>query len=238
MNSQKEIWDKIAPQWNVFRQKPKQEVLNFLEDKKGKILDLGCGSGRHLIPKKDSTFYEVDFSEQMIKFAREKAEKLRQEDKNKVNGFDNSVSHSGGRVGEGGGFRIGQQKLVKDFAEFFVADSSKLPFKDNFFDSAIYIAALHCIPSEKQRKDSLKELFRVLKKNSTALITVWSKNHIKLINHPKNATIVWKKQSEKLQRYYYLYDKDELEELLKKVGFKVLNYKEDNKSIEFVVEKN
>lgn len=222
--NQKEIWNKIAPQWNVFRQKPKQEVLDFLKDKKGKILDLGCGSGRHLISKKDATFYEVDFSEQMIKFSKEKLKKI---NKNLV--LNKSATPKASREGGRGEY----QK-----AKFFVADSSKLPFKNNFFDSAIYIAALHCIPSEKQRKNSLKELFRVLKKNSTALITVWSKNHIKLINHPKDATIIWKQQSEELQRYYYLYDKDELGELLKKIRFKILNSKEDNKSIEFVVGKN
>ena len=96
---------------------------------------------------------------------------------------------------------------------------------------------MHCISLEKEREKSLDELYRVLKKNSQALITVWSKNHIKLINHPKDATILWKKNTEELQRYYYLYDKDELSELLKKTGFEVVSINENEKNIDVVARK-
>ena len=198
--TQREIWEKIAEQWNLYRQKPLQEAIDFLKNKKGKVLDLGCGSGRHLINNPKLEFYEVDFSEEMIKFAKQNAEKK------KIN------------------------------ANFSVADASKLPFEDNFFNYAIYIAALHCIDSEQLRKESLKELFRVLRPKSQALIIVWSKNHVKLIDRPKNATITWKKQTEELQRYYYLYEKEELKELLEKVGFKIVSI-EENKNIVVIVEK-
>lgn len=199
--TQKEIWNKIAPEWNKFRQKPMQNVIEFLKDKKGKILDLGCGSGRHLIKLQNTIFYEVDFSEEMINFAKENSEK----------------------------------KQVK--AEFLVSDSSSLPFESNFFDYAIFAAALHCIDSEEKRKESLKELFRVLKPDAEALVLVWSKNHIKTIKHQEGATIAWKKNSEELQRYNYLYDKDELENLLKEVGFKITSSKEDNKNISIIIRK-
>lgn len=199
--SQKQVWDKIAEDWNKYRQKPIPEVIEFLNNKSGKVLDLGCGSGRHLIESEEIKFYEADFSEEMIRFAKENAEKK------EIN------------------------------AEFFVADASKLPFESNFFDSAIYIAALHCLDSENLRKKSIEELHRVLKPNSQALITVWSKNHIKLVNHPKDATVKWKKQTEELYRYYYLYDKQELEDLLEQSGFKIKSIKEDNKNIEVIVEK-
>ena len=96
---------------------------------------------------------------------------------------------------------------------------------------------MHCIAEEKKRKESLKELFRVLKKNSEALITVWSKNHIKLVNHPKNSTVSWKKNSEKLQRYYYLYDKKELEDLLESAGFEIILINDDGKNIIVVARK-
>ena len=47
MNQQK-IWDNIAKEWFEFKTKPAEHTLQFLKNKKGKILDLGSGSGRHL----------------------------------------------------------------------------------------------------------------------------------------------------------------------------------------------
>jgi len=70
---QKQVWNNIASEWNRFKIEPARHVLEFLKGKKGKILDLGSGSGRHLkkIPK--GKMYLVDFSEKMIKLAEKKA---------------------------------------------------------------------------------------------------------------------------------------------------------------------
>ena len=200
-NNQEKIWNAIAEEWNRFRRNPLPEVEKFLKNRKGKVLDLGCGSGRNLTKNKNQEFYCVDFSKEMIKFAKENA------------------------------------KMKKIKCKFYVSSSENLPFKGNFFDAAIYIAALHCIPFEKGRKKSLEELFRVLKKSSETLITVWSKNHIRLVNHPKDSTISWKKNSEELQRYYYLYDKEELKELLESVGFRIVAINDDGKNIISIVRK-
>ena len=43
-----------------------------------------------------------------------------------------------------------KNKKIK--ASFEVADISKLPYEDNFFDSAIAIASLHCLEPTKQKK--------------------------------------------------------------------------------------
>ncbi len=149
MESQQQVWDNIAEEWDKFRKEPILEVMSFLKKQKGKILDLGCGSGRHLIKNEDIKFYEVDFSKKMIKFAKQKAEK---ED-----------------VG----------------AEFFVSQAENLPFEDNFFDSAIFMATLQCIEGEENRDNSVKELFRVLKPGAKALISVWNKDSKRFKNSPK-----------------------------------------------------
>lgn len=201
MQNQQKVWNAIAEDWNKFRQKQMTEVIEFLEDKKGNILDLGCGSGRHLIKNSNLKFYGVDFSEEMIKHA-------------KINS---------------------KEKQIK--AEFLISSLGNLSFEDNYFDSAIYIAALHCVISKEERENSLRELLRVLKPKSQTLITVWSKNHKKLVNHPKDATIAWKTKTEELHRYYYIYEKEELKELLESVGFKIISIKEDNKNIIAVVKK-
>ena len=67
--SQKQIWDDIASEWYKFKKNPSKNAEEFLKNKKGKILDLGSGSGRHLIKTKGK-LYLADFSEKMIQLER------------------------------------------------------------------------------------------------------------------------------------------------------------------------
>ena len=202
--SQQEVWNKIAEKWAEYRNRTPNEVDEFLKDKKGKILDLGCGSGRNIIPNNNIKYYGVDFSEEMLKFAE-------------INAKSNQIN-----------------------AIFFQTDigKEKLPFKNDFFDAAVFISTLHCIPSAEDRENSIKELFRVMKKGSNAMISVWKKEAIikKLepkktdgvevnIKNLKETFVNWKKDGKNHQRYYYFYEKEELESLLKSVGFKILNLK-------------
>lgn len=70
---QKEVWNSIAEPWHRFRTKPYEDSNKFLKNKKGLILDLGCGSGRNFIAGRK--FIGVDFSENMLRYAKEYAEK-------------------------------------------------------------------------------------------------------------------------------------------------------------------
>ena len=76
---QQETWNKIAGKWKDYRQRVSPTVVGFLKDKKGKLLDLGCGSGRNFIKKGGLSCYGVDFSSEMLKFAEDKkiAEELK-----------------------------------------------------------------------------------------------------------------------------------------------------------------
>ncbi len=191
--NQKKVWNKIAPSWAEYRNVSPDFVTKFLKDKRGKILDLGCGSGRNFQKKKNTLFYGVDFSKEMIDIAKEFSKK------------------------------------EKISSELKVSPANKIPYKKDFFDSAIYVAALHCLKSPKKREKSLKELYRVLKPNSKALVSVWSSTQ-KTINGKKGDVIIpWKKNGKILKRYYYIYNLKEFETLLKKVGFKVIKiYEKDN----------
>ena len=71
--NQQQIWDNIAEEWNKFKTKPAEHVFEFLKEKKGKILDLGSGSGRHLVNIKNGKMYLVDFSKEMLKLAEAKS---------------------------------------------------------------------------------------------------------------------------------------------------------------------
>ncbi len=74
--SQEQIWNKIASDWSKYRQSPIPEVVEFLKNKKGNILDMGCGSGRNMIKQDGLEYYGCDFSENMLKFAKQKGEEL------------------------------------------------------------------------------------------------------------------------------------------------------------------
>jgi tRNA (uracil-5-)-methyltransferase TRM9 len=195
---QKEVWDNIAPEWYKFKDEPGIMTLEFLKKQKGKILDLGCGSGRYLIKQKDTKLYLVDFSKEMLKFAKEKAEKINAD------------------------------------AEFFLSESHKLPFDDNFFDSAICVAALHCIKEKTKRKKTIKELYRVLKPGSLAKISVWNKNSKRFRNSPKEIYVNWR---DKGARYYYLYDPEELYKEVEEAGFKIIKKEEPLREIPIIIEK-
>jgi len=198
MENQSKVWDKIAPDWHKYRRDPKN-LPETLAQQKGKILDLGSGSGRSLINlKTKGEMYLVDFSKEMIKLAKKRAKKYN------IN------------------------------SKFFVSDITNLPFKDNFFDFAICMAVLHCIPTKEKREKAVKELFRVLKSGSIAKIAIWNKDSERYKGKPKEKFIAWKGEG---KRYYYLYDEKEVHNLFKKVGFIVKKTWEPNKNIIFIVQK-
>ncbi|MEK6885889.1 MAG: methyltransferase domain-containing protein [Nanoarchaeota archaeon] len=74
--SQQQVWNKIASKWQSFRERAPEEVVEFLEHQKGKVLDMGCGGGRNFIKNANIIYYGVDFSEKMLGFAEAKAKKI------------------------------------------------------------------------------------------------------------------------------------------------------------------
>jgi ubiquinone/menaquinone biosynthesis C-methylase UbiE len=125
-------------------------------------------------------------------------------------------------------------KKLNIIAEFIVADVTKLPLKDNFFDYAICISALHCI-SPKYHKKAVSELYRVMKPNSKSLIGVWNFNS-KRFNQKqgKEKLIKW---TDKGERYYYLFEEKEIHNLFRAAGFKIISSHNSEMMINFIVEK-
>lgn len=118
-------------------------------------------------------------------------------------------------------------------AEFSVSSMTKLPYKDNFFDSAIANASFHCLKSKSQ-KQAIKELFRVLKPKAKAEIAVWNKLTKRFKNATKEKLISWR---DKGKRYYYLFEPNEIYRLFKEAGFKITFKEQPNRMIVFIVEK-
>jgi len=131
-------------------------------------------------------------------------------------------------------FALERSKKLKLKVNITKSSLEKTPFQDNFFDSAICVAAIHCIPGEKQRKNSFKELYRILKKGAKADIEVWNKDSERFKKAPKEKFINWR---DKGKRFYYLYEEEELKELLKKIGFKIIKKVPHKANLIFIVKK-
>lgn len=186
---QEDVWDEISELWQDFRVKSIPIVEEFIKNKKGKIIDLGCGSGRNMVPNRDLEYYEVDFSSCQLASARMYAEE---------EGINAKF------------FKMSADKL------------SKKDFKNEMFDCGLFMAALHCIEGKNEREDALKEFYRVLKFGAEAMISVWDSEDKRFNGMKGDIYMSWKKDGVFHMRYYYLYDKKEIIDLLEKVGFEIL----------------
>lgn len=201
IENQKTLWNKIAGDWSTYKEIPSGLSVDFIKECHGNVLDLGSGSGRHLMRINRGKMFLVDFSDKMLALAKEKAEKL------------------------------------KIPAEFVVADiTKKLPFENNFFSCAISISAIHCIPP-KYHKKIAKEIYRVLKPKGKILVGVWnynSKRFRRKKTKGKEQLIGW---TDKGKRYYYLFEENEVHDLFRNAGFKIVREMNSEMMINFIAEK-
>lgn len=75
---QQKVWDEIAEGWTNWRQKPLDIVEKLVQEwQPGKILDIGCGNCRNLLPFARAGFecHGIDFSHKMIEIAKESCKK-------------------------------------------------------------------------------------------------------------------------------------------------------------------
>src|SRR3989344_1575796 len=116
------------------------------------------------------------------------------------------------------------------------ADMRKIPFKDNFFDYCLCLASLHHLNKGDADK-SLKEIYRILKKEGQCLISVLNK-YLRFIFKKKETYLSWKRKDKVYQRYYYLYNYFEFKKLLLMNNFKIIKSgKIFAKNITFLIQK-
>ena len=104
---------------------------------------------------------------------------------------------------------------------YTLADGSRIPFQDNIFDAVICIDVLEHIPNEKK---VLSEIYRVMKKNATLVLTVphnrypWTYDPINAFLKPfgKHLPIgIW------AFGHTHLYEIKTLEKKITEIGFRV-----------------
>ncbi|MHA1376903.1 MAG: class I SAM-dependent methyltransferase [Candidatus Helarchaeota archaeon] len=136
--------------------------------------------------------------------------------------------------------KIARQNYKKHNLFYINGDALNLPFRDNTFSKAIYIATLHHVQDKNQRVQSLLELKRVLKLNSKGIITVWrrfQKNFLPIFLIDLIFTTFLKKNREFgdifipwhgpdktiiANRFYHLFTMGEMKRILQKAEMKII----------------
>lgn len=96
------------------------------------------------------------------------------------------------------------------------ADATHLPLAARTVECAVYIAALHHLPSHELRRASLDELARVLAPGGRALVSAWATTHDRFDRSEGfDTTVDWTLPGgETVPRYYHIYDPAEFESAL------------------------
>ena len=147
--------------------------------------------------------------------------------------FDDSVKYFGIDNSENL-IALAQKKYpAKRFEKF---DGLKFPFADNFFNKVYCVAVFHHIPGKKMRRQFLREIKRVLRRDGKLILTVWSAgNYPKAKKYLKQYTIKklmglskmdfgdvllpWGQNNQ--SRYIHFFKEKKLVEEIKQAGFNI-----------------
>jgi ubiquinone/menaquinone biosynthesis C-methylase UbiE len=223
LKSIRHTYDEIAAEFDITRYKPWPQTVDFISGVADNcsILDLGCGNGRNIVylVSLDRGFEIVglDFSSRMLRLAGDKFKSF----------------STGNNV-----------KLVS-------GDIVKLPFAKGAFDSILFVATLHHLPSAELRLKSVLEMERCLKHGGKAFIGVWDfeqerfaaelEAQLKIPPPDRefgDVLVPWSgKRSSAQQRFYHLFYRDELEQLLKQTRLKIIDIFRASDNYHAVVQK-
>ena len=200
----KQAYTVIAKQFHDTRPTPWYWITQFYKEVNEKIpyaviLDHGCGGGRNMtnIYLDDDKTCKTEFEFMGVDNCHE---------------FVNIAQKNGNNV--------------------LYGDLCDLPYEDAIFDAVISVASFHHLSSVERRINALNEMNRVMRSGAMGCMSVWS------IKQPKNSKnygkfvygdnmVPWKnKQGEILvDRYYYIFNHNELEGLLLQAGFIITEWK-------------
>ncbi|MFA5247340.1 MAG: class I SAM-dependent methyltransferase [Candidatus Micrarchaeia archaeon] len=194
-------YDQICESWNENRQRPFLPVAFFVEEfqkrfprsvgtlSHAKILDAGCGNARNAI------WLCEKFPNAGVFCCDISQGMLKEASKNIVAACK---GHS--------------CILSKSPVE-------RLAYPAKEFDAVLSTAVLHHLPSRQSRANAMLEMFRVLKDDGFAFVTVWS-NPKEKPGSDRNVEFP-SKNGKKIKRFYHFFSRRELEGFAKKSGFEI-----------------
>jgi len=93
--SVKDVYNKIANQFNYTRHRIWGSVKIFMDslESKSKILELGCGNGKNMLYRSDLDIYGIDISIEQINICKNKLLKVEEGNITKLNFEDNSFDN-------------------------------------------------------------------------------------------------------------------------------------------------
>lgn len=116
---------------------------------------------------------------------------------------------------------------------FVRGDLCGLPFRDSRFPAAVAVAAIHHLPSERERLAAIREIARILRPGGRALVTVWSL-HLESEERtretrpagpdPRDVWVPWRAGGNEVERFYHLFEERELPALVLAAGLRVAKY--------------
>jgi len=112
------------------------------------------------------------------------------------------------------------------------ADLVHLPFRENSVDAVLCIASLHNIKGRDNRQAAVREIYRILKPNGTAFVSVWSRwqdryrayflrQFFVRSGEFGDIDIYWRQHNLNIPRFYHLYSKKEFIQELCDAGFTI-----------------
>lgn len=114
----------------------------------------------------------------------------------------------------------------KDNLDVVRANMCDIPYDNNSFDALLVIASFHHLEHEIHRIKALEEMYRILKEGGNVLLSVWSKEQPtktrrKFDKYGHNLVPWTQLNGTTYQRYYYIFQKDELKKLIEQTGFTI-----------------
>ena len=204
--NQEEIWNNIALPWRTYVTKKIPFVEEFLErinfdflkselsknQAVLRIIDLGCGTGRNMIPNENIEYDGVDFSEKQLK----QAELSAQEQRINAKLFKQDISKLDKKIFKNEMFDYG---LFIATLHCLETKKARLNALKEFY--RVLRPGAEAIISVWNSDDS--RFNEVKKEKCGGVYMSWQKDRINYM------------------RYYYLFEKQEFLDFLKSVGFKI-----------------
>lgn len=192
-----QVFDKIAEHFDLTRRSPWQEVVQYIESMESVDIAADIGCGNG----------------RHIPYLSEKARKVLA-----VDFSSEMLSIARKNVGEA---------ELRGTVVFLLADSSRLPLEEASLGGFIYIAALHHLPTEEERLESLRSLKYSLRSGSRGIISVWALDQPRfadLADAAKDGDILvsWTMpDGRKYDRFYHLFLEDEFRSIVQRSGLSV-----------------